>query len=91
MQLKRFMQINHLFPNIIHLDLEWGEGFDVRVLIKISQAYSNLSYLNVYNNGELTDYSIIEIIKKYKKLQFLDIGYAGLIILRNCTGMHAMG
>ena len=50
------MQINHLFPNIIHLDLEWGEGFDVRVLIKISQACPNLIHLDAFNNGELTDW-----------------------------------
>ena len=57
-----------------------------------------MSYLNVYNNGELTDYSIIEIIKKYKKFQFLDIGYAGDIITKSffeitraCNGFKHLG
>ncbi|CAG8512812.1 8380_t:CDS:2 [Funneliformis caledonium] len=63
-------------------------------LIKISQVYLNLIYLNVSNNGGLTDHSITKIVKKCDKLQFLDIGFGRDItgklfceIARSCNGL----
>ncbi|CAG8848710.1 44408_t:CDS:2, partial [Gigaspora margarita] len=60
-------------------------------LIKISQAYPNLIHLNVFNNCELTDNSIIELASRCSKLQYLEISWGGNIadksiyeIVRSC-------
>ncbi|CAG8599666.1 11967_t:CDS:2 [Diversispora eburnea] len=58
--LGKFIEI---FPNIIHLDFKRSYGYNDTVLFKISQAYPNLIHLNVFNNGKLTDYSIIKLAR----------------------------
>ncbi|CAG8617995.1 10355_t:CDS:2 [Diversispora eburnea] len=65
---------------------------------KISQAYPNLIHLNVFNNGRLTDHSIIELANRCSKLQYLEISWGGNItdksiyeIARSCYCLRHLG
>ncbi|RHZ86887.1 hypothetical protein Glove_43g35 [Diversispora epigaea] len=88
-QLKKFMGF---------LDRNTKPVYASKALIKISRAYPNLIYLNVFNNGNLTDNSIIELARGCPKLQNLEISWGGDItdrstyeIARSCHGLRHLG
>ena len=87
------MYHSNLSNEVIDLDFKCSSSFDDTALIIISQAYLNLVHLDVFNNGGLTDHSITKIAKKCNKLQFLDIGCGGDILVNHSVKLHghAMG
>ena len=44
---KKFNDIVHKFPNIVHLDLKFSTGFSDKTLKQIAKSYPNLKYLNL--------------------------------------------
>jgi hypothetical protein len=44
---KKFNGIAYLFPNVVHLDLNFSTGFGDKTLNRIAETYPNLKYLNL--------------------------------------------
>ncbi len=75
----------HSYPNIIHLGFKNSIGFSNRVLELIASSYSNLKYLNLYDNQsggyrsfyvrEVNDRGLWRIAQSCHKLEYLNIAY----------------
>src|SRR2546429_194372 len=64
-----------MFPNIVHLDLNFSTGFSDKTLKRIAESYPNLKYLNLggYDDGLITDKGPYAIANLCHKLEYLSI------------------
>src|ERR1051325_954631 len=79
---KKFNGFSRIFPNIVHLDLNFSTGFGNKTLNRIAETYLNLKYLNLqksgfvtFNGGGVTDKGLCAIARSCLKLEYLNISY----------------
>src|SRR2546423_714144 len=79
---KKFKSIAGVFSNIVHLDFNYSTEFSDKTLKRIAKSYSNLKYLNLQkgenrdcNTGIITDVSLLIVILRCCKLEYLNISH----------------